>query len=79
MIRTSVIPKNKHLQIDIPSDYVGKKIEVLLYAEDEIEISSAKKTAKKKPSDFVGAISKKEAANYIKHLTKSRKEWERTI
>ena len=35
MIRTVVTPKDTDLHIAIPSDYVGKQVEVLLYTTDE--------------------------------------------
>src|SRR5438094_10660234 len=37
MIRTTLTPQDTNLQlsVDIPEDYVGKKIEVLIFATDE--------------------------------------------
>ncbi len=38
-----------------------------------------KKTVKKKPSDFRGAISKKTADQLLEYVTQARTEWDRDI
>ncbi|HEY8784339.1 MAG TPA: hypothetical protein VIM16_22110 [Mucilaginibacter sp.] len=54
MIRTSITPEKQDVSIHIPKNYIGKQIEVLLYAVDELnEPENLKKT---KPSDFRGAL-----------------------
>lgn len=35
MIRTVVIPVKSTISFDIPSDYIGKQIEVIAFAKDE--------------------------------------------
>lgn len=37
MIKTIVVPDSNKLQVDIPEEYIGKKIELLIYAVEEIE------------------------------------------
>jgi hypothetical protein len=78
MIKTYITPQDTDLHIPIPQDYVGKKLEVILFSVEETEI---KPTPKKKinPSDFAGTLSKKNAAALLKHVEESRKEWERDI
>ncbi len=39
MIRTIVTPSKRQVSIQMPKNYIGKKVEVLYYALDEIEIN----------------------------------------
>lgn len=52
MIKTVAIPQNDNYNIAIPSNYIGKKIEILIYALDEV---TEEKTIKQKRnmSDFL--------------------------
>jgi hypothetical protein len=43
MVRTIVTPDNTHLELDIPVEYVGKRLEVTYLALDEIEIPGVRK------------------------------------
>jgi hypothetical protein len=45
VIRTIVIPENTVLPVSIPEDYIGRKIEIILFAVDEAtqKITSTKK------------------------------------
>lgn len=36
-------------------------------------------STKRKPSDYAGSLSKEKAENLLKHVLKSRDEWERDI
>lgn len=36
MIKTTVIPKSTHFDLVLPSQYVGKKIDILIYAQTEV-------------------------------------------
>lgn len=78
MYKTTVIPTNS--QILIPDYYIGKQIEVLVYTVDEItNESKLSETIRKKPSDFIGCISKKTAKKMLQDIDKSRSEWSRDI
>lgn len=44
MIHTTITPINRDIHLSIPEDYVGKKIEILLYTADEGKEKKAKKT-----------------------------------
>ena len=35
MLHTTVVPQSTDLHIDIPTDYVGQEVEVLLYTKEE--------------------------------------------
>jgi len=48
MIRTLITPEQQDVSIPIPQNFVGRQIEVLLYAIDEL--------TKEKAADFRGAL-----------------------
>ncbi|HEY5326627.1 MAG TPA: hypothetical protein VIJ27_06480 [Mucilaginibacter sp.] len=75
MVRTIVIPDNTHIHVDVPADYVGKKLEVNVFLIDEINDSAPKKTM----ADFLGILSRKTGDGLQESIRKSRSEWERDI
>jgi len=78
MIKTIVTPKNNKLQLSIPNNYIGKEIEVLLYAKDElVEEEGAK--PKKTMADFCGVLSENDYQSLKEHTQQARKEWNRPI
>ena len=77
MIKTVIIPQNDSYSLVIPKNYIGKKLEVLLYAFDELVEEKA--IEKKKPSDFFGTLSKEEGEKFHTYITKAREEWGRNI
>jgi hypothetical protein len=79
MIRTTITPKNQDLSIHIPEDYVGRQIEVLLYAVDEL--LQEEKTAPKKSADFRGKLklTNEQYTDFQNHLKDIRSEWNRDI
>ncbi|EQA78884.1 hypothetical protein LEP1GSC193_2840 [Leptospira alstonii serovar Pingchang str. 80-412] len=70
MIRTRLTPQNTDLHLSIPEGYVGKNIEVLLYAVDEIK-EEPKSPATMK--DFRGTLSKDQPLNFKKKFKKKEK------
>ena len=80
MLKTVITPDNTSINLLIPRSYVGKRIEVLLYAVDELNESKTLEAAKKrKPSDYAGCISKETAEALLQHVEQCRNEWERDI
>ena len=79
MIKTTVTPQNTDLHILIPEGYVGKPIEVILYSVEEASPVVKHTNKKRKPSDFAGTLSKKEAKAFTTHIEQTRNEWERDI
>jgi hypothetical protein len=80
MHRTIITPDTINVYIQIPEKYIGKNIEILVYSTDELkEESNTINQNKKKPSDYVGCISKETAQDMLVHIEQSRKEWERDI
>ena len=62
MIQTVVTPKKEDfdMSVSLPSIYVGKKVHVLFYIEDEVQKAPASVSSIKKPSDFFGILTKEE-------------------
>ena len=76
MIRTSVTPQQSFLNIAIPQNYIGKKVEVLLYAVDEI-LEDQPKT--QSMADFWNSISDETAAKLHNNVNQIREEWQKDI
>ncbi len=77
MIRTTIKPTNTDVHISIPDDYVGKNLEVLLYATDEpLDIVSQEVNTMAK---YKGIFSSKEADELQEYVRKSHEEWEKDI
>jgi len=79
MIRTTIIPVTTNVYLSIPKEYIGKKVEVLLYTIEESEPSPSVETSGKKPSDFFGTLSREDGEKMQAYITNSRNEWERNI
>ena len=84
MIKTIVIPQNNQLQLTIPNSYIGKEIEVLLYAKEELE-KETEKVEDKQPiktnnvARFKGLLTSEEADEFHIYLKQARSEWDRDI
>jgi len=78
MIKTVTIPENNSYSLYIPNNYIGKKIEILMYALDEV---AEEKTAtpKKTMADFWGSISDETATELHKNAEESRNSWEERL
>lgn len=79
MLRTSITPEQTDIHISVPQNYVGRKLELLLYPVDELTDEIVENPIKKKPSDFVGTLSKEEGEKFHKYLKQARNEWERNF
>ena len=77
MIKTVVTPKNNSYILSIPADYIGKKVEILLYSLDEVAEEKIK--PKKSMADFSGILSENEYQALKAHTEQARKEWNRDI
>jgi hypothetical protein len=77
MIKTVVIPKDNNLNLAIPNSYIGKEIEVLAYAKDELNIE--KSSPRKSMADFCGVLSDSEYNELKSHTEQARQEWNRDI
>ena len=77
MIKTTITPIKSDYLLNIPSNYIGKELEIFIYAKDEITVENNVK--KSISSKYKGILTKEEADNYQLHITNSRLEWERDI
>jgi hypothetical protein len=77
MIKTLAIPQNNSYNLAIPNDYIGRKIEILFYALDEIV--EEKVEPKMTMADFCGILSDSDYSSLKKHTEQARTEWDRTI
>lgn len=77
MIKTIVTPQNNSLYVKIPNNYIGREIEVLVYAKDELEEEKIK--AKKTMANFTGVLSENDYQSLKSHTEQARKEWNRDI
>ncbi len=74
MIKTILTPTHTDVYVSIPQDYVGKKVEVLVYAVDELV---EKQPAKSTMAKYQGLLSEETTKALQKHVTESRNEWDR--
>jgi len=77
MLKTIITPRENSYSLSIPSNYIGKTLEVLLYSDDEVVEDKA--PTNKKPSDFFGTLSAVEGEKFQHYVTNSRSEWDRSI
>jgi translation elongation factor EF-G len=78
MVRTLIIPKKTDVHITVPESYIGKEIEVLLYAREEID--EEKEDSKVRTMAFYkGILTSEEAAELQEYVKKSREEWDSNI
>jgi len=77
MIRTVITPHNNNIQLSVPNSYIGKEIEVLLYAREEL--SEGKAINKNNAARFKGLLTGEEAEKYHQYLKQARNEWDRDI
>lgn len=75
MIRTSITPDKADIVLAIPAQYIGKKLEVLLYAVEEITEEPA--AAPPVMAQFWGILSKETADDILQRSAESRNEWDR--
>lgn len=76
MVRTLVTPKEQNISILVPQNYIGKQVEVLVYAVDELEVEEVKP---KNLAKYKNIFSKEEGAKFNEYVNQARKEWERDI
>jgi hypothetical protein len=79
MVKTSITPEKTDIHLSVPQNYVGRKLEVLLYPVDELTDEVAEALPKKKPSDFAGTLTIEEGEKFHKYLKQARNEWDRNF
>ncbi|MBC7412430.1 MAG: hypothetical protein H7331_08265 [Bacteroidia bacterium] len=75
MMRTYITPQTTSISLTIPTNYVGKRIEILLYAEDEInEIVLEQTPPKKTMADFCGILNNENYTQLKQYTEQARNE-----
>lgn len=79
MIRKRITPDKQTVSIEVPKDYVGKQIEVLVYAMDEFE--EQKEVLKKNAPKLRGALklSDSQYNDFQQFVNIIRNEWDKAI
>lgn len=77
MLKTIVTPKDNTICLTIPTRYVGKEIEVLLYSKEELV--EEKREPRKTLADFIGILSDSDYESLKAHVKQARKEWDRNF
>lgn len=76
MIKTLITPHDNKYTLSIPENYIGKKVEILVYSLDEV---NEEKKPKKSLADFCGILSENEYLALKEHTEQARDEWNRDI
>ncbi|MCW3110968.1 MAG: hypothetical protein JWQ09_5474 [Segetibacter sp.] len=76
MTKTIITPENNKVLLSVPEEYVGKKLEVLMYAVEEL--SESKKT-QQTMSAFKGILTSEETEQLREYVKQSREEWDNNI
>jgi hypothetical protein len=76
MTRTIITPENNSILLPVPDEYVGKKLEVLIYAVEEL---SENKPQQKTMEFYKGILTSEEAQQLQRHVKQSREEWDNNI
>lgn len=74
MVKTIAIPQNNTYNLIIPNDYIGKKIEILFYAIDEVAVQNSVAKTIKLSDKYKGIISKEQGQDLNDHIKKMRSE-----
>lgn len=76
MTKTIIIPENNNVLLSVPDEYIGKKLEVLMYAVEEL---SENKAPQKTMSAYRGSLTNEEAEQLQEYVKQSREEWNKNI
>ena len=76
MIRTTITPANSNIVLIVPEKYIGKKIEVLIFDVEEVNLVLPSFQSTLKPSSLRGFLSHETAEALQQHTQQSRNEWD---
>ncbi|MDQ6756151.1 MAG: hypothetical protein M3004_04365 [Bacteroidota bacterium] len=80
MIRTHIIPQSNNVQLTVPDNYIGKRVEVIVFSEvEEMLNGNSTKQTPGNTSQFKGKLnlSEEQYEDFQKHLKDIRNEWDR--
>lgn len=73
MIKAVLYPERDEISLKIPSHYIGKKVEVLVFSDEESEGPGIEPRATL--GEFMGILTPEEADELQEYVRKSREEW----
>jgi len=76
MVRTLLTPLQQNISILVPQNYVGRQIEILLYAVDEL-VEEEKKAIPNNAAKYKGIFTKEEGQKFNDYIKQARNEWDR--
>jgi tRNA isopentenyl-2-thiomethyl-A-37 hydroxylase MiaE len=79
MMKCSLTPQSDTITLSIPFNYIGKRVEILLYTDEELHEETSVGTHDSGVARFKGLLKDSEADKYQQYLQKARQEWDRTI
>jgi hypothetical protein len=74
MVKNVLTPQSDMITIPIPHSYIGKKVEILLYVDDEVYTEPLSDQHHSSVARFKGLLTNSEADKYHQHLQKARQE-----
>lgn len=76
MIHTQIIPDSNQVSVVIPDSYIGKKVELILFSEDDLQGNTKAIGGIKK---YKGMLSKERAYEFQQFAAQIREEWSKEI
>lgn len=78
MIRTFITPthSNYNLVLEIPEDYLGQELELIVFKKQEGLVTEKKADSIKLSDKYRGVFSKEDAKSFNDHTQQMRKEWD---
>ncbi len=79
MIRTHLVPETNNVTVTIPDNYIGKKVEVIVFADKDMQSNGQSQPSPGNSKKFKGALklSDKQYEDIQQHLKDIRNEWDR--
>jgi hypothetical protein len=80
MIRTFITPtkSNYNVTLDLPEDYLGQELELIVFKKQEGLVIEKETTPKKISDKYRGVFTKQDAKSFNDHSQQMRKEWDNT-
>ncbi len=76
MLHKQITPQTTDICIAIPQDYVGRKLELLVYAVDEPVDLPLIQESQPSMSAFKGILTREQGEELLAYVQKSRHDWE---
>lgn len=78
MIHTFITPtqSNYSVTLEIPEDYLGQELELIIFKKQEGLVAEKKETPIKLSEKYRGVFTKEDAKSFNEHTQQMRKEWD---